>query len=87
MRARILVVKVDDGEVYETAYAIADEYTMDNNSDWLQVEQVQKIREDFGKALLSHGFVDIEIPDSAIEAVTRQHVDAGVVEAKGVESS
>ncbi|GAB3251624.1 hypothetical protein [Kineosporia babensis] len=86
MRARILVVKASDGDPYFCPHAIADEITQENNPAYL-LEQVEDFKQRYGNDYISHGFIDIEIPDSAIEAVTRQHVDAGVVDAQEVRSS
>lgn len=84
MKARVLVLKVDDGEQYTTLHTLADEFTMDNNSEWLAYEVV-KVKEQYGTDLVTHGFIDIEIPDAMIESVTRQHADAGPVDAQEVQ--
>lgn len=85
MKARILVVRCHDGseEYFETP-TIADHYTMDNNPSWLP-KMAEEVKARIGSEYVTHGFIDVEIPDSAIEAVTRQHVDAGVVDAQEVE--
>ena len=76
-------MKGNDGEEYRSAFAIADEMTMDNNESWLD-GQVDEMKKMYGTDYVSHGFVDIEIPDAVIASVLRQHMSAGVVQAEGV---
>jgi hypothetical protein len=83
MRARVLVLAVNDGDEYVEFAAIADEYVMDSNEKYLP-EQVEKAQRDFGRTLAAYGFIDIEIPDTVIAQVLRRHADAGVVVAEAV---
>jgi hypothetical protein len=83
MKARILVLAVNDGDEYIELACIADEFVMDANERYLP-EQVEKARKDFGKSLEAHGFIDVEIPDDVIAQVLRRHADAGVVAAEAV---
>jgi hypothetical protein len=86
MKARILVLAVNDGSNARRAdaYAIADEFTMDDSPLWL-AEQVVKAQGEYGGGdLLAHGFIDVEIPDDVIAQVLRRHADAGVVAAEAV---
>jgi len=86
MKARILVCHVNDGDEYVVLETIADEGVMDANETFLS-EEVEKARQTYGKALIAHGFVDVEIPDTVIAKVIRQVATAGVVPAEAVEAS
>jgi hypothetical protein len=83
MRARILVLAVNDGDEYIELAAIADEGVMLANEDYLPSE-VDKAVDSLGPALLAHGFIDVEIPDDVIAQVLRRHAAAGVVAAEAV---
>lgn len=84
MKARVLVLAVNDGDEYVELAAIADEGVMDSNERWLD-EQVEQAKVDFGKSLDAYGFIDIEIPDGAIAKVTCRQVTVGRVATQVVE--
>jgi hypothetical protein len=82
VRARIVVVELADyPQNAVELYAIADEYVMDNNPGYLS-EQVKKMRAAYGSDVVTHGFVDVEIPDDVIRSVLNRHADAGVIAAE-----
>lgn len=86
MKARVLVLAVNDGDEYVELAAIADEGVMENNERWMG-EQVEQAKADFGKSLDAYGFIDIEIPDGAIAKVTCRQVTVGGVATQVVEEN
>lgn len=83
MKAVILVGRVADGSSdYITIHAIADEFTMSENPEYLMEDQVRELMKAHGKDLITHGFVSLQIPDDVLKSVTNVTAKMGEVEAK-----
>lgn len=85
MKARILVLAVNDGDEYVELHSIASEATMDNNPDWIE-KQAESALSEYDGTIRTYGFIDVEIPDAVIAQVLRRNADAGVIAAEAVES-
>lgn len=84
MKVRILFIKGNDGSGdYVAPVSIADDMTLDVNDSW-QADRIDEAKQMYGSDYVTHGFVDVEIPDAVIASVLNQYADAGLVKASAV---
>ncbi len=89
MKARILVLAVNDGDEYVAAHAVRSSLPGFSDDERVMAEWQESALADanleMGDDIENYGFIDVEIPDDKIDQVLRRHADAGVVAAEVVE--